>query len=720
MADASVQTQVVKDKKLEWGKATLRRLVNFRRPYDQRRSYFYRQYVGQRDRKMYPDNITPRSNTFVPYANSNVEALVARTRDAFFSIDPPIETRQKGAFGGDINAMQAVLLTCLHKADWISNLEELMRNIAIYGHAGIKVDWDWDFDTVTGPEPQFAMQPMIDMATQQAVLDTNGQPIQLPVTGPDGMPIQIGVQMVTKQVPRNCPKLIPIDVYDLLIDPDEAIVAHMVEKSYGQFSREAAMHSELYYPEAVAEITRRILAYQEEDRDGIIIRIAEIWNGTDKTVTLMTSVDDWDQLSWKDRRYQYRNASYSAYKRRVFNAPSILLYTGPNPFAHQRIPILHMPYTKVPGDVFGLGLIEKISDLNEGVNIFVNLITDNWNMGINRRYAYNTDADIDHENLDQGNTPGGKVAVTGNPNEVLFPLPFFTPNESDYQIIDLYKGMIEMTSGISDFYAKGVGTPKGNRTSSGINQIINQSGYIFKQFISNFEIRILQPLLEMTAAMIQQYGSAEMEWDITGNPPGIPKYGRVPLASLIGNYSFDFVAANYATNKEVKQRNLMAFYNIALQSPYANQGEFLREIAKCMDIPYSNRLLKSDQQVQQEMQQNQENQTQTELLHKLVDFETKAAIEQIKKPEFRPTMSVPFESPAMERGEAVQEAVEAYLVNAGFPIEQVPTGGHGHKEGRPAMQQFEGQVPGGAAQDGQRSFAQAMGGNSTGQGGIGK
>ena len=102
--------------KLDWAKSTLSRLRNFRRPYDQRRSYFYRQYVGQRDRRLYPDNLTPRSNTFVPYAQSNVDAVVARVQDAFFSIDPPIETRSKGGTDEAADKMQSTLLTCLKRA----------------------------------------------------------------------------------------------------------------------------------------------------------------------------------------------------------------------------------------------------------------------------------------------------------------------------------------------------------------------------------------------------------------------------------------------------------------------------------------------------------------------------------------------------------------------------------------------------------------------------
>ena len=497
-----------------------------------------------------------------------------------------------------------------------------------------------------------------------------------------------------------------------LIDPDEDIIALLVEKSYGALMREFENNPKLYRPEAIAEIQRRVNAHKEEDRDGILIRIAEIWDATKQDVTLMTSPDDWDALSWKDRRYQYRNASLSAYKRRLYNGPPILLYTGPNPHAHKKIPILHIPYTKVPGDTYGYGVIERISDLNEGVNVFVNMITDNWNMGINRRYAYDTQADIDHEQLDLGNTPGGKVGVTGQPDKVLFPLPFFTPAAQDYQIIDLYRNMIEMSSGISDFYAKGIGSPTGNRTSSGISQVINESGYVFKRFIRNCEVMILQPLCEMVAAMIQQYGTDMMEFEINNSQPGIPKYGRVSLESLIGNYSFDFLGANYATGKVVKQRNLMAFYNIAMQSPYANQGEFLREIARAMEIPFANRLLKPDAQVQAEAAQARQMAYQEELTRELLKLEGKAlpaALSQAGK-------EGPGNKIASE-AEKVQRVVEDYLadtVDMVFPPHPPESGRH---EGRPAQSQHEGQIPGGSGGTEMSSFAQAMSSNALGTSG---
>ncbi len=705
-----------------WVLDTLQRMRNFRRPYDQRRAYFYRQYIGQRDRRMYPDNLTPRSNTFVPIPKSNVDHSVARSHDAFWSLDPPIEVRPKGGTPQQAWQMEAVLLTCLKKAQWIQKLELAIRDCCIYGHMGIKVDWDWDYDTVSGPEPVWAMQPKIDPNSGQPVMGQDGQPEMVPVFNPtDGSLIQIGTQMVTKNVPRNCPKFIPIDIYDLLIDPDGKQKAHVLEISWGEMKRTAESNPGLYFPEAIAELTTKLKQYRDLDADGIIVRMAEFWDDTSKTTTVVTFGEDADAIGWKDRRYQYRNASYSAYKRRVYNGPPVLLYTGPNPFAHKRIPVLDFAYVPIKGDAYGIGLIETISDLCEGINVFTNMITDNWNMSINRRYAYDVQVDIDHDQLDMGNVPGGKVGVVGDPQKAIFPLPNFTPNQQDYMILDLYQKFTESGSGIDDFYSKGIGSPGPSPTAGGTDMAQTAGGYSFKLFIRRFELEILQPLCEMTASMIQQFGSDELEWSITNAPPGIPKWGHVSLTDLFGDYAFDFVGANYATGKVVKQRNLMAFYNLAMQSPYAIQGEFLKEIARCMEVSNYSRLLKSDQQVQQEQQSATQARQQEELIKELFKMEAKMVNTQLGKPEFRPENSTLISDPTQPHGEAIQQQVEQYLGNA---VEAVmgyaptPVTPPIHPVGQPKKAQFEGPIPGGKGQDTMRSMGQDMGPNGMGTAGT--
>lgn len=703
--DNKDQRRLVMQKTLEG----LRRMRYYRRQYDPRRAYYYRQYLMQRDQRFYPDNLTPRSNTFVPYAHSNVETVTSRVMDAFFSMDPPIEVRGRG----DVDQaaapyMQAVLLTKLHAARWIQAIEKLVRNICIYGHAGIKVEWDWDYDTVTAPEPVYLMLPQPDPITGQPLLNPDGTPSLMPFMNPmTGQPLQIGTRATTKQIPRMRPRLIPIDVFDLLIDPDGHQAAFLAEKSWAELQREYQDHPDEFLPGAMDELAAKIK--NEKDPANVLIRLAEYWNAPDNTVTLMTFGEDAEAVSWKDLRYSYRNANYSSYKLKVYGGSPVLLKHSANPYMHKRIPILMTSYTKLTGEPYGIGVVEKISDLNEAINKFCNMITDNWNMAINRRFAYDINANIDHNALNQFNTPGGKVGVDGEPSKMIFPLPVMSPTPQEFMIMDVYKQQIELASGISDFYGKGIGGPGGNRSATGIGEVMNESNTIFKLFIRNLELDILQPLLEMSASMIQQYCSDYVEYQVTDAPPMIPKAGRVPIENIIGNYDFDFVGANYATNKMVRQRNMMAFYQIALQSPYANQGEFLREIAKVMEIPNASRLIKPDQQVQSEQQQAMNAQQQMAVAEKLMDTESDLLVKQAGKKKEDDAESV-------AHAREIQETLEQILAQMGEIPAEPPKAGR--REGRPATSQPEGNIPGTSHQGTMRSIGQSMGPNGLGLSGL--
>lgn len=686
----AVDSEVIKDSALKY----LRRMLNYRRQYDQRRAGFYRQYVGQRDPQKFPDNVTNRANTFVPYPLSNVETIVSRVMDAFFSFDPWFEV--DGSTPDDDHASEAmslVLYKKLQQANLLDVIETLVRNIAIYGHGGIKVDWNWDFKTLVKPTAQYAMDK------------TTGQPIPDPNTG---QPIVTGFVPQTYQVPMSCPRITPIDVYDLMCDPDGGILAHLTEKTFVEMEREnqaylAAKGEPLYYADTMNKIKVHLMESCPDDYQSVIIRYAEVWNVYEGTCTLLTFGDDKEAMAWKDLRASYRAANLSSYKRKVYEGNEILWY-GPNQFDHKRNPILHTSYIKLPNELYGLGSIELIAELTESLNKFVNMITDNWNLGINRRFAYDINADIDHDALNLMNVPGGKVPVNGNPEEVIFPLPLFTPNAGDYSIIDLYKGMIEMTSGVSDFYAKGEGSSGGNRTATGISSVINESNFRFKMFIRNLEVDILQPMLAMCSSMIQQFMTDDEEVMITKNPQGpqIPKWQVITPASIIGNFEFNLVAANYATSKTVRQRNLMAFMQVAQQTPYWNAGAGIREFGKLMEVRNIEDLVYTDQQVQQMQAAAKQEQQQEMLMQEVVQTESKIEIAKAHA-----------ELGLGKGGSAGGGSTKKPKPSRPNPSTHAPDRG-----GRPSTRQPEGSMPGQGIMGPARSDGQQMGANALGLEGL--
>lgn len=666
--------------------SSLRRMRYFRKQYDQRRAYFYRQYLGQRDPKFFPNNITPRSNTFVPYPYANVETIVSRVMDAFFSYEDWLECKGRSAQDEPAaEKMQVVLLRLLKRSGFIQAFESLVRNIVTYGHAAMKVDWDWDYDTVTYAQPIPA-------------IGQDGQPLVQPVLNPETMqpemqPVILGYRPAQKQVLRNRPRFLPIDVYDLLVDPDGGIWAHLTERTLGQMVREQTMSLQaasqdpskkpLYLPESFDKLVQRVSenVRKPDDPMDTVIRIAEVWDEYAQTQTILTYGEDAEAISWKDLRASYRAAGYSPFKRKVYAGIPLLLYHGEIPFMHKRAPIVATNYVKIPNEVFGLGSIEIISDLTESLNTFVNMITDNWNISINRRYAYDVNADIDHEALNSFNVPGGKIGVTGDPSKVIMPLPFFTPAAGDYQILEVYKMMIENASGVSDFYSKGMGSPTNNKTATGINSVMQESNFRFKMFIRNLELDILQPLLAMCASMVQQYVSDPMEFQITGENPAIKKWIKLQPEELIGTLDFDLVAANYASNRMLRQRNIMALVNIMASNPvfapYVNPYETAKELYKAFEIRNVNKLLITPPQVQMMQMQQQEQQVKMMMLESMLDTEGKARIGQTKP---QKTQS---------------------------------------KDGRPRTAQFEGKIPGAGLEGPIRELAQSMGSNALGLGQMG-
>lgn len=615
---------------LGWASQNVQRMVLYRRQYDPMRAAFYKQYVFKSEQRYFPDNMTPRSNTFVPYTLSNVETVTAHIMDAFFSFDPPFETIPRRPHEADAaSKMQITLHYMLHRSRMIQEIELLIRNLAIYGHAGFKVDWDWGFETVSFPEAVPA-------------INQYGQPIVDPNTG---QPQISGYRPAVRRVPRNCPKFTAVDTYDMLVDPDGTMAGHLIDKTWGELRREAEANPNLYLPEAMNILSDDMS--QVSDADDVIVRLCELWDSATQTRTVVTTQYDSDALGWKDLRASFRAAAYSSFRRNVYAKRPILMNYGSNPFMHRRVPLLWTSYVKVPGEIFGLGQGEIIADLECGLNNMVNMITDNWDTGINRRYAYDINMDIDHDALNNANVPGGKVGVSGDPSKVIFPLPFFTPNPGDYQILDLYRGMIEVASGLSDFYSKGMGTPGSNRTATGIAQVMQESNTRIRMLIRNLELDILEPTFEMCASMIQQFMTDPLEVQITGSMPGIPKFPKISPDELIGNFMFRFVGANYSTNKTIKQRNMMALTNILSKTPYVNQYEALRELLKAYEIRNLDKILKTPQEVEQEREKNLMKQREQMAFTAVLQAESKAAA---KSPAIPALQSLDVQSGLVQQG----------------------------------------------------------------------
>lgn len=601
---ADIRGTEAERKIIERDDAVLQRLMTFRLPYDSQRDELYRHFVGRPVPRLYPDKKTKRASVFVPYPYANVKQVRASVMEAFFGIDPPFETLPRGMRDSDAALkMQKVLEKMLAEAKLRQVFGEFIGGLCVYGFGGLKVEWDWDCD----PLPEMQTVVMTDPMT--------GEPLIHPLT----LEPQLGRQMVVKKQHRMRPKFTAIDIYDLLVDPDRAFVAHLYNKTFPQLRREQEYNPGLYNDAALAELELHLLQKPEKERDHMTIRIAELWDAVNGTFTLFTCQEDITALSYKDARYANRSASYSPYTRLTAEAPKVLLAHGPNPYLHKKVPILYANYSKLPGEVFGMGVVEPTYNLVEYLNTFLSMVVDKWDGGINSRLAYDNTRVLDLGELQMANVPNGLVGVEGPPANLLWPIPNFTPAPGDYNIIPLFQQMIETGSGVSDFYNRGVGGSQGNKTATGIQSVIQQSSKHLVELVQSLE-ETWQDILGMSASMVQQYITDDIEIRITDEPPGIPKLNsmgltqemiprflRISPEELAGTFDFRIVGPAYMENRFVQQNNIRMLTELIAASPgmamYIKTLPALQEIMRVHRIPYPGRFLKTEEEVQMEQMQ---------------------------------------------------------------------------------------------------------------------
>ena len=668
----------------------VKRLLEFRRPHEDRWDKMYQHLVSKAGDRKYPDG-TPRANVFIPFPYTNVNFVRDTLDEALFSIDPPMETFPGGASDEDAAyKMQLVLeKLALREGKLRSVISEFTTGLATYGMYALDVGWDWDVDFVYEWEVQ-PVQP--DASTPSELIGQNpatGEPLVLdPQTG---QPMLRRVK-VLKPVPRNRPKYTALDIFDWAMDPDGAYVAKFFDKTVPQLERENAVAQragmELYNPESLARIKQEVFAEGDNEKTrNALVHICELWNATDNAFTLFTTEEDLTSLSFKDQRYGYRSANYAFFRRTVKSSlPKTLLATGYNPYAHCRVPILYTQYTKLPGESIGMGVIEPNFNSTNMFNTALSILLDGWNLGVNPRFAYDATRDLDLEGLQKANSPGNLTPVLGNPENFLKELPFRPPDANSYAVLPIFQQSIENTANISAAYQRGVGSTTGNRTATGIQSVIQQAnkgmGRLGRQICED----IIQPLLAMTASNIQQFLPDEAEIRITDMEPSIRKVNSqfltITPSELAGSFDFRIVGAAYMENPFVLQNNArMLIETLAGLAPeWIKPDTAILEMFKIHRIPYPHRFIKTAEEVEMERQRQMV----------MAYFQAVTAAQQT---------------------EADQAAAEADSKNGSKGSKgggKKMTGGP--QRPTPTVDEVTGVA---------RAFAQRMGGNGQGQGGFG-
>jgi hypothetical protein len=130
----------------------------------------------------------------------------------------------------------------------------------------------------------------------------------------------------------------------------------------------------------------------------------------------------------------------------------IVVQSGSNPHWHGELPFQCYRPTQVTHELYGIGEIEPIEQLQEEMNTLRTQRRYNADLVLQRVFAYH-EGMVDAGDIKFG--PGVGIPVNGDPRELLFPVPVGDIPYSSYQEEDRISADIDSTTGVSDTLAGG-------------------------------------------------------------------------------------------------------------------------------------------------------------------------------------------------------------------------------------------------------------------------
>lgn len=196
----------------------------------------------------------------------------------------------------------------------------------------------------------------------------------------------------------------------------------------------------------------------------------------------------------------------------------IVVASGENPNWHGELPFQCFRPTELPHELYGIGEIEPIEQLQEELNILRTQRRYNADLVLQRVFAYH-EGMVEKEDIKFG--PGYAIGVNGDPREMLFPIQVGDIPNSGYQEEDRIGNDIDRTSGISDTIA-GAGL-EGGETATGVQLVQSAASRRIENKTRRVEKEIVGPGGKQFVELTQQHVIANRTVRIPQRPaPGEP------------------------------------------------------------------------------------------------------------------------------------------------------------------------------------------------------
>ncbi len=218
------------------------------------------------------------------------------------------------------------------------------------------------------------------------------------------------------------------------------------------------------------------------------------------TLQFMGTVSGQMLLDWGMDKTKIPDAA-KEYEADVWVIGSYVIKAVLNPDPLCRRPIFGSSYEPIPGTFWGNCLYDLIADCQDMCNAAARALANNLGICSGPQVAVNVERLPTGENITQI-YPWKIWQFTSDPmnNTAQKAVEFFSPDSNAnelFGVFDKFSILADEYSGVPRYMTGVEGTPGAGRTASGLSMMINNASKIIKQVLSNIDLRVIKPLIEL-------------------------------------------------------------------------------------------------------------------------------------------------------------------------------------------------------------------------------
>lgn len=539
---------------------------------------FYKRYRNYAD-KLYDKNgkaITDRSNISVPYAFVQVETVLPRLVETLFAARPYVTVKGRTRDWVDnATAMQTLLD---YQQNEVMDIQDLFHNglktMTIYGTTVAYVGWKYQEREVY----RKSLKPvMID--------DGTGAPV--PILDELKQPVMDLQRVQETDIEYDDPELKFIDLGNFYVDPNAEDIEDADYCGFRCYMSKAQLE-ELEEQGFIDKIDWSKIPKDRKQNQARNDRMAQVG---------LQAPDDDNSQPEEDGLYEVHHHYENDDKCVVIINREYLARDGENPFWHKKKPFVKDTYTKVPGEFYGIGLVEIIEDQIAELNTERNMRIDYRAHNLRRMFLRRRGANI---------TPGqmvwrqnGVIDVDNLDNDLKVLDPPSISGDTFNQE-DVVKADIRDATGAHDVV---MGTSSTGETATTTMSKDNNASMRFKLIISSAEKKLLVGISRFMIQNNQQFITDDRVLPLFDTKNG-DEWPVISPEEIQGE--FHLIASGSSVepmaNKEAFKQRMVELYSIAANDPlFANapiqRRNLLKKVFEAFDITDTDDLLPNDQEL---------------------------------------------------------------------------------------------------------------------------